>query len=255
MYKRQGFLRLGLGTEAEAELRALGLLPPPDRKQVEDAAKLAKLWAIAFLYDRAERYSTSHWPSRWHTLDYKRFWPDATWRAYWQVAYPLAFGELLREHATKNNVPFAMQIAIVREESAFTPDLESFANAIGLTQMIIPTATRFAKGTGLTVSREALQDPTTNVTIGSRFLGFLFTYWNRFEALIPASYNAGEGAVRRALKLRGTMATDEFIESIVTDETRLYSKRVLATYFVYAWLYEQRVPVIANAIPRELLAK
>ena len=41
-------MRLGLGTEAEAELRALGLLPPPDRKQVEDAAKLLDIQVKSF---------------------------------------------------------------------------------------------------------------------------------------------------------------------------------------------------------------
>ena len=38
-----------------------------------------------------------------------------------------AYWELLTRHATLNNVPIAMQIAIVREESAFDPPDESYA--------------------------------------------------------------------------------------------------------------------------------
>ena len=36
---------------------------------------------------------------------------------------------------------------------------------------------------------------------------------------------------------------DEFMETIPYDETRNYTKRVLASYFAYAWLYDERHPV------------
>src|SRR5687768_12480466 len=107
-----------------------------------------------------------------------------------------------------------MQIGIVREESAFDPLRESFANAIGLTQMIAPTAKRFAKGTGISVSRETLRDPDKNVTIGSRFLDFLVDKFDQRVALVVPSYNAGEGATTRWLRERGDWPMDEFAEEI-----------------------------------------
>ena len=249
------FLRLGLGQPAAAELRLLGLVAPAGKQRVEDPDLAEKLWAMVFLYDRLGDYQNSHWPTRWHVLDYRRSWPVGANRARWLISYPRAYWPLLTQHATANNLPVAMQIAIVREESAFNPQLESYANAIGLTQMINSTATRFAKGTGIVVTREALRDPEKNVTIGSRFLGFLFQEWSRFTLLVPPSYNAGETAVRRMLKARGTWDADEFIEGIVDDQARNYSKRVLGTFFTYTWLYEQTVPEIPNRIPAELLPK
>lgn len=248
-------LRLGLGGPAEAELRKLGLAAPGDKKRVDDADRIDKLWAMAFLFDRAGRFQSSHWPTRWHILDYRKSWPNGANRARWRIAYPRAYEELLARHAATNQLPFAMQIAIVREESAFDPLLESYANAVGLTQMIESTATRFAKGTGIPPTRESLRDPEKNVTIGSRFLGFLFAHWSNFVAFVPPSYNGGEGYVRRNLKTRGTWDTDEFIEGIVDDQIRNYSKRVLGTFFTYSWLYEQKVPEIPNAIPAALLPK
>jgi soluble lytic murein transglycosylase len=119
----------------------------------------------------------------------------------------------------------------------------------------MPTATRFAKGTGLTANRETLRDPEKNVTIGTRFLGYLFDHWKGFTHLVPPSYNAGEGAVKRMLKLRGTWPADEFIEGIVDDQARNYSKRVLSSFFAYTWLYEQRVPTMPNAIPAALIPR
>jgi len=248
-------LRLGLGGPAEAELRRLGLVPPSGKQRVSDPDLAEKLWAMSFLYDRAGRYGTSHWPTRWHILDYKRIWPIGPNRARWRVAYPRAYWDLLTRHADENHLPVAMQIAIVREESAFDPLLESYANAIGLTQMIAPTAERFAKGTGITPNREALRDPEKNVTIGSRFLGFLFEKWDGYTMLVPPSYNAGEAGVTRMLRVRGTWDADEFIEGIVDDQARNYSKRVLGSYFAYTWIYDQKVPELPNQIPAKLLPK
>ncbi len=248
-------LRLGLGVPAEQELHKLGLTPPLDKKRVDDADKIEKLWAIAFLYDRAGRYATSHWPTRWHILDYRRSWPVGANKARWEIAYPKAYWDLLSRHAEKNHVPIAMQIAIVREESAFDPLDESYANAVGLTQMIPPTAKDFSKGTGIDPTRENLRDPEKNVTIGSRFLGSLFKDWNNFTLLVPTSYNAGPAGVRRMLKARGTWDGDEFVEGIIDDQARNYTKRVLGSFFTYSWLYQHDVPEIPNKIPTALLPK
>ncbi|MBA3395264.1 MAG: lytic transglycosylase domain-containing protein [Deltaproteobacteria bacterium] len=249
------FLRLGLGGSAEAELRKLGLTAPKDKKRVDDPDLIEKLWAMAFLFDKAGRYGASHWPTRWHIVDYRKAWPIGTNRARWLIGYPKAYEPLLAKHATTNKVPFAMQIAIVREESAFDPLLESYANAVGLTQMIQVTATRFAKGTGIDPTRESLRDPEKNVTIGSRFLGHLFAYWKNFTIFVPPSYNGGEGYVRRNLKTRGTWDADEFIEGILDDQIRNYTKRVMGTFFTYSWLHEQKVPEIPNKIPVDLIPK
>jgi soluble lytic murein transglycosylase len=249
-------LRLGLGSAAEQELKKLGLTAPGNRNRLSDPDEMDKLWAMAFLYDKAGRYATSHWPTRWHILDYRAQWPVGANRARWQIAYPLAYQPLLSKHAALNNVPFAMQIGIVREESAFNPLTESYANAIGLTQMIPPTAKDYSKGTGIDPTRENLRDPEKNVTIGSRFLGHLFKLWKNFTLLVPPAYNAGPAAVRRMLKARGTWDADEFIEGIVDDQARNYSKRVLGTFFTYSWLYEKNaVPDLPNRIPTDILPK
>jgi soluble lytic murein transglycosylase len=248
-------LRLGLGDSAAAELRKLGLAAPGDKKRVTDEDKIEKLWAMVFLFDRAAQYTTSHWPTRWHILDYRTQWPVGANRARWLIGYPKAYEELLSRHAKQNDVPFAMQIAIVREESAFDPLLESTANAVGLTQMIHVTAVDFSKGTGIDPTRENLRDPEKNVTIGSRFLAWLYKTFDRFTHLIPPGYNGGPGYLKRVLKMRGTLPADEFIEAIQADEARNYTKRVVGTYFTYSWLYDKTIPEMPNTIPKKLVPK
>ena len=68
----------------------------------------------------------------------------------------------------------------------------------------------------------------------------------RYRAVVPAiaAYNAGEGAVGRWLRDRGHLPVDEFLEEIPYEETRGYTKRVLASFFAYSWLYarKDRIP-------------
>jgi soluble lytic murein transglycosylase len=167
-------------------------------------------------------------------------------RAKWKLAYPRAFPRWSPKNTKANQLPEALQLAIMREESAFSPRIESFANAIGLTQMLIKTAKRFSNGAAVT--REFLQDPAKNLEVGSRFLGFLWKHFDEAAPLAIAGYNAGEGAVDRWLGERGDLAMDEFMETIPFDETRNYTKRVLASYFTYSWLYgKQPVPTVPLA--------
>jgi soluble lytic murein transglycosylase len=243
------FMRLGLGHEAEAELRRLGMAVPAGREPVTDPDRRDQLWAVAFLYDQAGRYETSHWLTRWHLLDYRTKWPSGPDRARWQIAYPRPFWQLLDRHARANDIPTELFISIVREESGFSPVRESPANAIGLSQLIVPTAERFARGTGIAVSRETLRDPELNATIGARFLGFLSRRFDgRLPLMVPA-YNAGEGAVDRWLRERGHWPQDEWSEEIPYEEARKYAKRVLSSYFAYSYLGTGTIPRVRNDLP------
>ena len=242
-------LRLGLGASAERELARVGLRVPDGRKEVGDPDEVERLWATALLYDRARRYDKSHWIARWSTLDYKRAWPTAANRARWDIAYPLGWWHVLEPAARAQGYPPELLISFVREESAFDPIMESFANAIGLTQMIFPTANRFGKGLGFVISRESLRDPEKNVAIGSRWLGYLWKIFEQHPGLVVAGYNSGEGAVWRWLCERGSWNYDEYGEAIPYDETRNYTKRVLSSYLTYSYLKDGSIPTVSNVIP------
>lgn len=246
-------LRLGMGADAERELTKLGLKVPEGRKKVTDADQAEQLWAVALLYDRAHRYDKSHWIARWSVLDYKDAWPTAANRERWEIAYPLAWWHLIEPAGKTLGYPPELLIAHVREESAFDPLQESFANAIGLTQMIHSTGTRFAKGLGFEATRENLRDPAKNVAVGSRFLQFLWKLFGGDVGLTVPAYNSGEGAVWKFLCSWGDWPLDEFAEEIPYDETRNYSKRVLESYFVYSYMKDGTIPVVSNDIPKSAM--
>jgi soluble lytic murein transglycosylase len=248
--------RLGLGAEAQRELAAAGIQPPTRKgAEVKDASEEELCWVAAVLYDRAGLYALSHFIPRHVLTTYARAYPTGLNRKKWRLSFPRGFADLIESNTKLTGQPAELEFAIVREESAFDPLMESFANAIGLTQLTPPPAQRFANG--LPHDRAALRDPAINVAIGARELGDL---WSRYEgnaALAIAGYNAGEGAVNRWLRdpERSKLSSDEFIEFIPYDETRGYTKRVLGSYLTYVWLADPataaaRVPVLPLALPK-----
>jgi soluble lytic murein transglycosylase len=243
--------RLGLGSEARRELALAGIDVPRKRAPVEaDADHEELLWLAAVLYDRAGEFSLSHFIPRYLLTAYDREWPTGENRRRWLLSYPRGYEELIEKNTSLTGQPAALEFAIVREESGFDPLMESFANAVGLTQLTAAPAARFAQG--LPHDSKALRDPAINVTIGARELGQLWNMYNGSAPLAIAGYNAGGGAVNRWLRDpdRAKLALDEFIEAIPYDETRGYTKRVLASYFAYSWLYDKNaVPTLPLGLP------
>jgi soluble lytic murein transglycosylase len=252
LFGDEGFLRavelarMGQGGDARRELAKLGLQTSAEKHGARSSDDEDLQWIAAILLDRGGVWSASHSIPRYGVTRYRLEYPKALGAAKWKLAYPRAFPELVRRNARANGLPEALQLAIMREESAFSPRIESFANAIGLTQMLVKTAKRFSNGAPVT--REVLLDPTKNVELGSRFLGFLWKHFSAAPPLTIAGYNAGEAAVDRWLGERGDLAMDEFMETIPYDETRNYTKRVLASFFAYSWLYgDKPVPEVPLA--------
>ena len=236
------FARMGLGSEARRELGKLGLRVGSAKGEAPPSAgREDALWITAILLDRGNQWHASHSVPRYALPSFRRAYPNGGRReAEWRLGYPKAFQDIVVKHCRDNKVPEALQWAIMREESSFYPRAESFANALGLTQMMTKTAQRFAKWP---VTREALFDPDRNVEIGSHFLAFLLEHYDGAVPLVVSGYNAGEGGVDRWLRERGNLELDEFIETIPFDETRGYTKRVLSSYLTYAWLYQSDKPV------------
>ncbi len=246
--------RMGQGADARRELSRLGLQTSGEKhakgggntgseKAESKAENNELLWIAAVLLDRAGVWSAAHSIPRYTLTDYRLKYPEGVGESKWRLAYPRAFPEAVTRNARANQIPESLQWAIMREESAFSPRIESFANAVGLTQMLVKTAARFSNGARVT--RETLMDPAKNLEYGARFLGFLWGHFLKAAPLTIAAYNAGEGAVDRWLTERGSLSMDEFMEEIPYDETRNYTKRVLASYLTYAWLYNDKAPVPA----------
>lgn len=237
--------RAGFPEEARRELAALGCFEP--------GADAELLWLGAAIVDRAGNPAVAHRLVRRRMQSLEHTWPEGRTIALWRIAYPRVYSSEIESAANAESLDPALLLAIAREESAFDPAALSVAHAVGLTQLMPATAERFARRIGVAHDRAALLTPAINARIGARYLAFLRDRLAPSPALVPSGYNAGEGSVDRWLVARGQMPLDEFVEEIPYEETRRYTKRVLASWAAYRWLWGQgdtaTLPVLAQPLP------
>ena len=153
--------------------------------------------------------------------------------------YPLAYWELVQQKAQERELDPHLILALIRQESLFDARARSPATALGLMQLIPPTAARVAKQLGLPApTQEKLFDPELNISLGTQYLKDLMQRYsnNWFKAI--AAYNAGEAAVDRWERELATDDIEEFVERIPYIETRGYVKLVLRNHRIYKRLYE-----------------
>lgn len=214
---------------ARKELSALGLLRDGDA----DGA-----WIAAILLHRVGELRAAHAIPRGRTADWSRHFPGGKWKLAWEIAFPRIYAELVEPAATTSGVPAAIVWAVMREESAYDPDATSPSAAYGLMQLIVPTAQHYAKlAKQPAPTAQTLYQPEINVPLGTAYLAKLRREFSGNPALAVPSYNAGEGATHRWLQPALADDFDLWVESIPIDETRKYTKRVLASYWAYTALY------------------
>jgi soluble lytic murein transglycosylase len=225
-------MRLGLERQAADELNAV------DRSALAGDAILL----LADALDRAGDPRSAHQILRTQARAQLRKAPEGPNLRVWRIAYPPAFREMVKRWAPPAGVPIDLMQALMREESALDPRAISPAGAVGLTQLMLPTARSLARRLGIPLpGRATLMDPPVNIRIGARFLGDLLRRYDGSVALALAAYNAGGGAVGRWLEDRGRLDLDEWVEEIPIEETRGYVKRVLRSFAAYRLLYGRPV--------------
>jgi soluble lytic murein transglycosylase len=127
----------------------------------------------------------------------------------------------------------AWVFGLARQESRFVADIVSSAGAVGLMQLMPPTAKWVARQTGRADFRTPqLENPGVNAQFGAYYLRYVLDRLDGLAVLATAAYNAGPG---RAQAWRGTMPIEGAIyaETIPFNETRDYVKKVLANAMFY----------------------
>ncbi|MES2623688.1 MAG: transglycosylase SLT domain-containing protein [Pseudomonadota bacterium] len=160
--------------------------------------------------------------------------------SYWddlQLRFPLAYGDLIANAASKHAISPLFLYAIARQESAFIYDAQSAVGAMGLMQLMPATGEEMAIGEGMNFSRQELLRPETNIILGSRYLAQMLQQFNGNRILTAAAYNAGPNRVKQWLNNGTTSALpyDIWIETIPFGETRGYVQNVLAFSVIYGY--------------------
>ncbi|MEM8830196.1 MAG: lytic transglycosylase domain-containing protein [Cyanobacteria bacterium P01_G01_bin.19] len=158
---------------------------------------------------------------------------------YWQALYPFPFEDTILKWSQYRGLNPLLVTSLIRQESRFEPEIESSAGALGLMQVIPPTAKSAARNIGLT--KYSLTEPEDNINIGTYYLDFTHKKYNNNSMLAVASYNAGPNAVAKWVSRYGLKDVDEFVEKIPYRETKGYVESVFENYWNYMLVYNPEI--------------
>jgi soluble lytic murein transglycosylase len=154
-----------------------------------------------------------------------------------QLAYPLAYWDIVQKEAQANSISPLLLLALVRQESLYTPDAVSSVGATGLTQIVDTTAAEIAQQLGVTDYKPTdLLRPNVSLKFGARYLSGSL---GSFDGALPpgvAGYNAGPGTAAGWWDTANA-DPDLFLETIEFSETRSFVELVLENYARYLYAY------------------
>lgn len=156
-----------------------------------------------------------------------------------RLYYPVDHEDTIRTWAGKNQLPLHLVYGIIRQESAFDTQAQSWAGARGLMQLMPATARELAGKAGLAYSHEKLSDPAYNVRLGTTYFSQVLNMFDHNVELALAGYNGGPYRIKRLWKEAGSRELDRFLESLNIEESKTYVKRILVLSDSYRQLYPQ----------------
>ena len=213
MQRARELFRCELPALATAELRyALR------ERGTEDKAQAAGLVAGWGWYEPAVRLLSE--TQRWDDLG---------------LRFPLPYDREIDAAAKDTRLPGEWLYTVLRTESLYDPRAVSPVGALGLLQLMLPTARQVARRSGLPApQRDDLFRPEVNIALGARYLRELLERFDQRFVLTLAAYNAGPQRVPDWLPQQAVEA-DIWIENIPYNETRTYVQRALSSLVILSW--------------------
>ncbi len=148
----------------------------------------------------------------------------------------LAFPRPYRETVEGSGVDPALVYAVIRAESSYREDAESWAGAVGLMQVMPSTAEFVCEREGIEFDPARLKEGEYNIVIGTRYLSYLMAKFSEVDTAL-AAYNAGEGTVANWLKDGDLSSDGATLTKIPYPETETYVKKVRKFKKIYEILY------------------
>jgi len=190
--------------------------------------------ALAEIYKKFADYGKAY---EIYDLINRRYFADKSYREktfMLKERFPYYYDTATERYSRLFGVEKELILMVIKQESQYKTNAESWANAHGLMQLIPATAREMASLTGKNLhSIDQLYDPDFNIRLGARYLKRLqYQFKGRKERML-AAYNAGPHRVQRWQKKIGANLADVFIENIEFSETRDYVRKVMKNYWAY----------------------
>lgn len=226
--------KAGWIAEAQQEVLDLQLPSPPWNK-----AHLGKRWAELSAFFLAIR----------HTNEASDYIPEVRSEGFLRLTYPKIFYPRVVAEAKSGGLDPLLIYSLIRQESAFNLKATSTSNAIGLMQMIPPTAQeiindlRLENKWGKLSVPEDIYDVELNIKMGTYYLGKMMKMFSGSVPLALAAYNAGPTRLSAFVKKRpdlfyqgnGNLNGFEEIwyDELPWYETSFYVKAILRNLLIY----------------------
>jgi len=170
----------------------------------------------------------------WHSPAVQLLSELQLWDDLW-LRYPRPWDPQVEAAAKDTGLPEEWLYAVLRTESLYDPRAVSSADALGLLQLLLPTARSVAQRHGLALpARSDLFKPDVNIPLGARYLRELHGRFRDRFIVTLAAYNAGPSRIPGWLPREATDA-EIWIENIPFNETRTYVQRTLANVVILGW--------------------
>ena len=155
--------------------------------------------------------------------------------------YPINYIEEIQKYSDEYGVDPKVVLAIMRVESNFKSDATSKVNAKGLMQILPDTAKHIAKLMQVDVNSLDLNDPETNIKIGTYYIKYLTQNFSNMDT-VYAAYNGGIGSVNTWLKDAKYSNDGVTLYNIPSSETKHYVYKVNKALKAYEILYGKEFP-------------
>jgi soluble lytic murein transglycosylase len=160
-----------------------------------------------------------------------------------RVRFPINYWPLIKRYASERDLDPYMVAALINQESTFTADVRSGANAYGLMQLLPSTGRQYARSLHFNrrFSIGMLTTADTNLRMGTAYFSDLVRQFGGAHYAL-ATYNAGPNRVARWIAERPAGDRDEFIDDIPFPETQDYVKKIIGQAEDYRRLYGPGAP-------------
>lgn len=171
-----------------------------------------------------------------YILDSKRKIPYEN--AVWKLAFPIHYSDYINDNATMRSIDPFLVLSLIREESHFLPEARSASNALGLMQLMMPTAAYIAETKGIQPPDEiTIKNPAYNIALGVAYLSYVLEMTDNNTMFAIGAYNGGPNAMNKWREIYDTEDTDEFVENIPYEESKGYIKKVFRSRYNYGKIY------------------
>jgi len=218
----------------------------------EAKAVRAKVLAMVKSYPQAAKMANQAWDQKFELrrIDLMR------------TAFPDEYKSMYETAAKTKGLDAVLTRSLTKQESSFNPRALSTSNAMGLMQMIPPTAREIAEELklGKLALPDDLFDPSRNVPMGTHYVAKMLNQFKGHVPLALAAYNAGPTRMDRWLRSRpslkglettrtSTPEAELWIDELPYTETSQYVKSILRNILIYRMLDSTSVKAESVSAP------